>query len=272
MMKKLLALLLAALLVPCAMAEEAVPVDERLLAFDKGDYAELSADEIPDGELTEELLSSLTDAHAAMLLDSVLPWLSERGYLREVPRSAFMDWEATQWTDCQDSFWDLYDVVDSGRIDSLPRFTLHSSADCSNAANRTCNYFATYFFSLETIFDPCTVCYPSGWSYEYIVTGEIDGLNSMEITPRFEAEPGILAQPRQIRLQFDHGTDECVFIAVEYPQQGYIIVHQAADFPLSGIVSVCPDCEEDSSAYWYRHEPGLWHCRSCGALTELPLK
>lgn len=274
MMKKLIPLLCLMLLFSCALAEEAAPIDERLSQFDESDYAELSMDEIPEGELTEDLLNQLTDAHAAKLLDSILPWLVERGCIREVDRSAYLDYEGTLWRDYPGSFWDLMELAESTPIEELPRYTAHLTPDCDPASSYSCNYFAMYFFSVETLFDPCPICFPEGWIYSYIVSPDAEDTNRLDITPWFDAQPGRYDQPREIAVYFDHETDKCLSIAVETYQQGYTIVYQDEAFVLDGILDYCPECYDRNKMYinWEAHEPGLWHCSKCGAITRMPVE
>lgn len=274
MMKKLLSLFCLLMLFTCAVAEEAAPIDERLSAFDENDYAELSMDEIPEGKLTEELLNQLQDAQAARLLDSILPRLVEEGYIREVDRSAYLDYEGTLWRDYPGSFWDLYELTESTPIEELPRYTVHLTPGCDPASSYSCNYFAMYFFSVETLFDPCEKCFPEGWIYDYIVSHDAAGMNRMHITPWFDPQQGVYDQPREIMAYFDHETDECLSIAVEYHQQGFIIVHQDEGLGIDGIMDCCPHCYDRQTQRfnWEAHEPGLWHCRKCGYLNVMPLE
>lgn len=274
MMKKLISLLCLLMLFSCALAEDAAPIDERLSKFDEYVYSELSMSEIPEGELTEELLRELEDAQAARLLNSVLPRLVEQGYIRELPFSAYLDYEGTLWRDYSGSNWDLMNLAETTPIEELPRYTAHLTPDCDPAASYACNYFALYFFSVETLFDPCPKCFPEGWVYDYLVTPGIDGTNRMRITPWFDAQPGAYDQPRELMLHFDHETDECLAIAVEYYQQGFILVYQDEDFAIDGIMDCCPECYDRDTQYfdWRYHEPGVWHCRNCGVINSMPLE
>lgn len=267
LMKKLLTLLAVLLLCACAACAE--PIDERLLAFDESDYKELSMSEIPEGELTEELLRRLTDEQAARLLDSILPRLTEKGYVQDIPRAGYLDYEGALWRVADTSFWDLYDLVDTTPQEELPHEVIHLNTDCDPAATNLCNYFAIYFFELENYFVFCPDCFPVEWTYYFLVSSGIEGTNQLEIVPFDETVPASLAQPMGVMVYFDHETDECLSIAVEFNQQGFVIVWQAEDFAIDGVLGHCKSCDRHHEyAYeWDVFKPGIWHCRNCGELS-----
>jgi len=269
-MKRLLSLLLTILLLPCAFAEDSEPEDERLRQFYRSIYAELSMSEIPEGELTEDLLRDLSHAQADRLLDSILPWLVEKEYIRELPRTAYLNVEGALWKEMPESFWDLSPLVESTPAEELPLFPAHLNPLCAPVVMSRCNYFAMFFLGVETLFGPCPDCFPAGWVYEYYVVNDIEEANRMQITLRHEAEPYDL--PSEITLHFDHETDECVCIAVQYHGQDYVIVYQDDSFAIDGMLDFCPYCDDSETEYisWSYHEPGVWHCNQCGIISRLP--
>lgn len=234
-------------------------------------YDELSMDEIPDGELTEELLNRLEEEHADRIFDTLLPWLVEKGYVQELPRSAYLNYVGTLWIEDIGSFADLWMQNDSVPIEEMPTSLIHLSPECDLTATRRCNYFAIYFWNLESLFDLCPKCYPVGWIYDYLFSFEFEGVNQLQIDLRTEAIPGKYDQPRSVIAYFNHETDECPSIAVQYEGQDYVIVYQNDHFKFNGIISCCQNCEDPWSGNnaWATLEDGLWHCKACGTITKV---
>ena len=268
-MKKWLAILLLLVVLPCALAEETA--DDRFAGIPENSYNELSADEIPEGELTEKLLEDLQEIHADRLFDSILPLLQDRGYLPAIHRHAFLNAEGNLWKVETDSFWDLYRLVDTLPAEELPGYYVHLSPDCDPETAAICNYFAIYFFSLENMFHPCPECFPLGWQYEYLVSpaDAMPALNQMTISPFAELAPGRFDQIEELLAYFDKETDECLFIAAEYYGQGYVIIWQAEDFELFETVSHCELCDKGGYhfASWAHWMEGPAFCRNCGELS-----
>lgn len=283
MMKRICSLLLlvvfglgctAMSLAETVQTEDAAHIDgapeKDLSQFSSSSYDELSMDEIPDGELTEELLDRLEDEQAARIFDALLPWLTEKGYIRELPRSAYLDYEGTLWIEDVGSFADLWYQMDKVPIEEMPTSLIHLSSDCDPAATHRCNYFAIYFWSLDPLFELCPKCFPAGWSYDYLFTFDSTGMNRMEINLLTESVPGRFDQPRSIIAYFDHETDECLSIAVQFSGQDYVIVHQNDRFEISGIIRCCENCDDPWQDHraWVALEAGLWHCKACGSITR----
>ena len=283
-MKRICALLLSvALLLSCNAsslaeavqtedaADRAGMLEAELAKFSPEAYDELSMDEIPDGELTEELLGRLEEEHADRVFDALLPWLVEKGYVQELPRTAYLNYEGMLWIEDVGSFADLWLQRDTVPIEEMPSSQIHLSPDCNSAATSLCNYFAIYFWGLEPLFELCPKCFPVGWNYDYLLSFEFAGLNRLEINLMTEAVPGRFDQPRSISACFDHETDECLSVAVQYEGQDYIIVYQHDDFKLCGIISGCQNCTYTRSIdeMLATLEAGLWHCSTCGRLTRV---
>lgn len=265
-MKKWLALFLALLLFPCALAEEA----DRFAGIKVIAYNELAAHEIPEGELTEEMLQDLQDVHADQLFDSILPLLQEMGYLPQAPRTAFLNAEASMWKKETDSFWDLYDLTETLPAEELPKYAVHLSPDCDPEATSTCNYFAIYFFELENMFYPCPECFPAGWGYEYTLSAyDMEGINEMIILPFQAPLPGRFDQIAGFRAYFDRETDECLFIAAEYYEQGFVIIWQAENYALFDARNYCEECDKSNLFVfaWAEWKEGPVFCRNCGSLS-----
>ena len=255
-----------------ADAAHIVSVPEKDLSmFPSYVYNQLSMDEIPDGELTEELLERLQEEQAARILDTLLPWLVEKGYVQELPRSAYLDYVGTLWIEDLGSFFDLYKQIDTVPIDEIPTSQIHRSPECDPTATSRCNYFAIYFWSLEPLFDLCPKCFPAGWIYDYIFTFEFEGVNQLQINLRTEAIPGKYDQPRSVIAYYDHETDECLSVAVQYEGQDYVIVYQNDHFKLNGIISCCQNCDDPCSNNnaWGTLGDGLWYCKTCGTITTV---
>lgn len=234
-------------------------------------YNELAMDEIPDGELTEDMLISLQDEHAARIFDGLLPWLVEKGYVRDLPRSAYLDDEGLLWIEDICSLWELCVRIDQVPIEEMPTSLIHLSPDCDPAATRKCNYFTLCFLDLAPLFELCPECFPAGWEYSYQFAYEFEGVNRLQIAPLPEAvaENGDPAQ--KIIAYFDHETDECLSVAVQAEGQDSVIVYQNERFELSGITDSCEYCGDpaENSEAWQNLEPGLWHCRTCGRIKRV---
>lgn len=233
-------------------------------------YDELSMDEIPDGELTEDMLSMLEEEQADRIFDGLLPVFVEKGYVQDLPRSAFLNEERMLWIEDVGSFMSLWKQKDTVPMEEMPTSQVHRSSDCDPAATSNCNYFSIYFWGLEPLFEPCPRCFPAGWVYDYCFSFGFDGVNQMQISLRTEAVPGRFDQPRAVSACFDHETDECLSIAVQYEGQGYVIVYQNSNFRINGIINSCQNCpysqkERESGAAL---KAGLWHCTACGAITK----
>lgn len=252
-----------------------------LWKFQSAHYDELSMDEIPEGELTEELLDDLEEKQENQLFDELLPWLIEKGYIQDWPRSAFLNYEGTLWIEDVGSFYDLsvqydtYELVenpDTLDTSKLPTYYAHLSPECTLKAYKNCNYFAMYFWSVDMLFKPCPKCFPEGWAYDYIFSFAFEGMNKMRVNSWTEAVPGKYDQPRSIVAYYDYGTDECLSVAVLYYKQGYIIVYQKEGFEINGILDRCTNCdrEDEHRASWSDLGDGLWHCRWCGTITKIP--
>ncbi|MGN1020227.1 MAG: hypothetical protein ACI4O7_07610 [Aristaeellaceae bacterium] len=260
-------LMLAVLALGCSVPALA---DTDLSQFDASVYDELSMDEIPDGELTGDLLSTLEDAHTDRIFDELLPWLVEKGYVRDVPRSGCVNEESKLWIRDIGSFMDLWLQLDTVPLEEMPTSLVHCSPSCDPDATVNCNVFAIGFWGLEDLFAPCPMCYPEGWVYDYLLSCEYEDLNQLYIGLRTEAVPGRFDEPRNIVASFDHGTDECLAVAVQYTDQAYVIVYQSERLTLQGILSACERCSiPGKDNPWDNLEPGLWHCQACGSITRV---
>lgn len=271
----LLLLVLALACIGTALAETTQTTEEaklkELSKFKSYVYAELSLDEIPDGELTQEMLEMLAETHENQIFDRLLPWLVQRGYVQDLPRSAYLAYEGSLWTEEGISEYTVWDDSDLARLEEAPAFQVHLSPDCNPAATKKCNYFALYFWELETIVEPCPVCFPNGWVYEYLLTYAFEGMNQMEINLRTEAVSGKYDQPTCVIAYYDHATDECLWISVQSYGQDFAIVYQSDSLQIDGIVYFCPNCEEPWCNYVAAElqNPGLWYCASCGHFTKV---
>ena len=265
-MKRLISLLLMLTLLPCAALAETL--EERLAPFQEADYERLTPDEIPEGEITVDLLEALNDAQDARLFDSVLPLLIDRALLPELPRSAYLNTGATLWTECGEDFWDLMHAVMETPVEEMQRYTHHLTPECDPAAIHTCTYFATYFFALETIFDPCPVCFPAGYQYNLSFTTGPDGCNKLRIAPWQTGDFDNQMRADWIMVYFDHETDRPFLIAANPGDKGFVIIQQDKDMEPVRMVPFCPECSDYQKDFKDLFQ-SLILCGNCGELVRL---
>lgn len=277
-MKKTNLLLLLVLALACigtALAETTQTTEEaklkELSKFQSYEYNELSMDEIPDGELTQELLKMLRETHENRIFDELLPWLVQRGYVQDLPRSAYLNYEGTLWVAEGMSFADLSMQCELVPAEELPTFRVHLSPDCDPAATVSCNYFFMYFMGVETLAEPCPVCFPNSWVYDYIHTYAFEGMNELEINLFSQAVSGKYDQPTCVIAYYDHATDECLWVSVQFYGQDFAIVYQSDSLQVDGIIYFCPNCDEPWCNYSpvELETPGLWYCATCGHFTKV---
>lgn len=256
-----------------AESENLYDLDDRLRSRWSAECDELWLNDLPAGELTRDILSELEDAQANRLFEEVLPWAVEHKYVQELPRSAYLHDEGKLWVPASADFLELYDMLATTAPEDMPRYYAHGRPDCDLSQEMdTCTYFSVYFWSLETIIDPCPKCFPEGWIYRFSVSPQAGNMNRLAIF--FHDSEGVTRRAGEpsgsVTALFDRKTDKLLTISVPYDKQGYVLMWRSEEIEISGVVARCPCCDGEGAyrADWQGLEAGLWHCRNCASLYQ----